>query len=50
MDVVSGDVVIQSVEWNGIDDVVIVVLYWSAFPIITTILLIDTKVPQEDRL
>ena len=50
IDVVRGDVVIQSVEWNGIDDVVIVVLYSSSFPITTTILLVDTKVLQEDRL
>ena len=49
VDVVSGDVVIQSVEWNGIDDVVIVVLYSSAFPITITILVIDTKVLQGER-
>ena len=46
IDVVCGDVVIQSVEWNGVDDVVIVVLYSSAFAITITILVIDAKVLQ----
>ena len=50
VDIVRGDVVIQSVEWNGIDDVVIVVLYWSAFPIWITILFVDTKALQGDGL
>ena len=46
----SGDVVVQLVEWNGIDDVVIVVLYSSAFPITTTVLFIDSEVLQGDGL
>ena len=50
IDVMSGDVVVQLVEWNGIDDVVIVVLYSSAFPITTTILFIDSEVLQGDGL
>ena len=50
IDVMSGDVVVQPVEWNGVDDVVVVVLYWSAFPIRITILPIDTKVLQGDGL
>ena len=50
IDVVGGDVVVQPVEWNGVNDVVVVVLYWSAFPIRITILPIDTKVLQGDGL
>ena len=46
----SGDVVVQLVEWNGIDDVVIVVLYSSAFPITTTVLLKGAEVLQGDGL
>ena len=41
---------IQLVERDRIDDVVIVVLYSSMFPVTTTILLIDTKVLQGDGL
>ena len=43
-------VMIQLVERDRIDDVVIVVLYWLALPLTTTILLIDTKVLQGDGL
>ena len=46
----SGDVVVQLVEWNGIDDVVIVILYSSAFPITITILLKGAEVLQGDGL
>lgn len=41
---------IQLVERDRIDDVVVVVLYWLALPLTTTILLIDTKVLQGDGL
>ena len=50
VDIVRGDVVVQSVEWNGVNDVVVVVLYWSAFPITNTIRLIDAEVLQGDGL
>ena len=50
VDVVSGDIIVEPVEWNGVNDVVVVVLYWSAFPIRITILPIDTKVLQGDGL
>ena len=43
-------VMIQLVERDRIDDVVVVVLYWLALPVTTTILLIDTKVLQGDGL
>ena len=41
---------IQLIERDRIDDVVIVVLYSSAFPVTTTILLIGAEVLQGDGL
>ena len=43
-------VMIQLVERDRIDDIVIVVLYSSAFPVTTTILLIGAEVLQGDGL
>ena len=48
-DVMSGDIIVQCVERNWVDDVMVVVLCSSQFHNTITILFVDAKVPQKER-